>query len=325
MSKKPKITDVNKFFFIFVILYLFFQIILALAVNLLSLYGQHYVSNFYKRNFYMITLISEYGIILLPALVFVYVKKLPFREVFKIKGLGFIPAVLIIVSALPAYAVALMLNSIVLYMLQFFGSLPQNVIPVPQSFPEYLLGIFVIAVTPAICEEMMHRGLFLDAYERRGSYRAVAITAFLFAIFHFDITNFIGPLFLGVLIGFYVVRTNSIFAGILAHFLNNSIALTIQYFTKNLYLPEQQTVAISMKDLFAVILIGITGFIILAGMLTLFKSVTDNKAVIFSPISSVGRDIVSVISHWPIIIVLGICLLMTVFTLLSIYIGGISY
>ena len=65
-----------------------------------------------------------------------------------------------------------------------------------------------------VCEELMHRGFLLTAYERRGSYRAVVIIAILFGLFHFDIMNLAGPIFLGLIIGYYVIRTGSIFAGI---------------------------------------------------------------------------------------------------------------
>ena len=75
----------------------------------------------------------------------------------------------------------------------------------------------------------MHRGFLLTAYERRGSYRAVVIVAILFGLFHFDIMNLLGPIFLGAVFGYYVIRTDSIFAGILAHFLNNAIVVVIQY------------------------------------------------------------------------------------------------
>jgi hypothetical protein len=180
--------------------------------------------------------------------------------------------------------------------------LPEVPIPVPGNEIELIISLLVLAISPAICEELMHRGLLLNAYERRGTIRAVFITAVLFGIFHFEITNLVGPIFLGALIAYYVVRTNSIFAGMLAHFINNAFFVLIQYFF-NKDLIDRGSVTITMEALGSIVVIGITSLVFVWLLLKAFRKSTEKTYVKLPAISSVKADIASVFSHWPIVIV----------------------
>ena len=52
----------------------------------------------------------------------------------------------------------------------------------------------------------------------------------LFRSYHFNIQNLLGPIFLGVIFGYMVYKTGSIFTSMIAHGVNNAIALSISYF-----------------------------------------------------------------------------------------------
>jgi len=316
MKNKVTVTGANLVFLIFVVLYMFTQFILSVVMSILAFTGS--IDNpvqFVKNNIYILTFINEYFLILGPVLIYAFTKKLDFKYVFRFKSPGLIPTILIILMAVPAYFVALALNSTVIYFLQFIGKIPTQPIPAPKNIPELLVGLFFIAVTPGICEEMLHRGLILRAYERRGTIKALIISSIFFGIFHFDITNLLGPIFLGLLIGYYVLRTDSIFAGIIAHFLNNAFAELLQFFFAGEI--EAEYIAISGRDLLATILYGIAGLIALSVLITIFKKVTDNKSSYVPPISDIKGDIVSIISHWPIIIIILIYIVTVIFYLIT--------
>ena len=57
--------------------------------------------------------------------------------------------------------------------------------------------------------------------------KAIIITGLLFGLFHFDVQNFLGPAFLGILFAYMVYKTNSIYTTMIAHAINNMIALTL--------------------------------------------------------------------------------------------------
>ena len=304
MNNKITFTGANKLFFAFCGVFLVYQLVVG-AVLGMAVYD----------HMYTIVLINEF---LIAAFVIVYclVKKINIRETFRLNKLGIVPALLIICTALPAMMAATMLNNIVIYFLQFIGNIPSQSLPVPNSLPELIVGIVIIGLSPGICEELMHRGFLLKAYEKRGSYKAVVIVSIFFGIFHFDITNLFGPIFLGLVIGYYVVRTNSIYAGILAHFLNNAFAEVIQYITRNNVRPENIT--LTAEELIGIIAFGVLGLIITAALLYAFKLVTEGRSVIIPPISRTRQDVKAVLSHWPVIAVIVLYVLMTLLYIFSI-------
>jgi len=299
MEKKMTMAGANLVLLIFSLLFLFFQLLLVVFA---AIYGYGFIND----NFYVISLISEFLLILLPVLIYCIYHRLNIKETFRFKSPGMMPVILIVLSSVPAYFVALFLNNIVAYLLQFIGKLPEQSIPIPSTVSELFIGILIIAVSPALCEEMLHRGLMLRAYERRGSYKAVFFTAIFFGLFHFDLTNLVGPIFLGLMIGYFVIRTNSIFAGMLAHFLNNAIAEVLQYISRN-SIPDVKSTAISPQDLVYLGIYGVIGLLFLSLFIILLKKATvKNEVLLKPPLTSLRKDITSIFSHVPVIIVIAL-------------------
>lgn len=301
MYKKVTVTGTNVFFLVVMSAFLILNTVAGIVVGIVQ--GSNF-DQFSDKFVYITTLINEYVLLLVPVLILVLVKRINFKEFFRFNVLKPLPAFFILLAAVPAYFAALMLNNVAIYLLQFIGDIPAQSIPIPKTSVGLLVGILVIGVTPAICEEMLHRGLMLRAYEKRGSYRAVFITALFFGFFHFDITNFFGTAFLGLIIAYYVVRTNSIYAGMLAHFLNNTLAECIQYFWGDK--SVQKTIVITSQELGWVVLYGLTGMAVLAVILLVFKKSTRKTVVEIKPISRIRDDFKSVLSHWPVIVFLAI-------------------
>ena len=306
MNKRITLTGANIVFLVFSIVFIIYQLVFAMIFG----------SEFITENIFLVILINEFVIILIPVLIYTIIKKADFKETFRIRKLNPIHGVIVFFLSISAYPVAMMLNNIVVYFLQFVGDIPTQPVPIPKNLQELLVGLLVIAVSPAICEELFHRGLLLSAYERRGSMKAVVFTAIFFGIFHFDITNFLGPVFLGLLIGYYVIRTNSIFAGMLAHFLNNAISEIIQYFFIDKSIPEKVTV--SSQELGQLLLLGFASLILTGMLLLIFKKVTEGKAVIIPSISRIGNDLASILSHWPVILIVILYIGLMILFILSI-------
>ena len=74
----------------------------------------------------------------------------------------------------------------------------------------------------------------MSSLERFGATKAILMSGFLFGLMHFDFQKLLGTFLLGVLIGFIVYRTNSIFAGMMAHFTNNAAATGLGFLAAKL-------------------------------------------------------------------------------------------
>ena len=83
-----------------------------------------------------------------------------------------------------------------------------------------------LALTPAICEELLFRGYLQRQVERGwGTVASIAVVGVLFGLYHLRLSQAIPLSLLGVYLGFVVWATGSVWAGVLVHLLNNGLAV----------------------------------------------------------------------------------------------------
>jgi uncharacterized protein len=102
-------------------------------------------------------------------------------------------------------------------------------------------NIFMVAFLPAIGEELLFRGVIQRIFTNwtRNYHWGIWISAFLFSALHMQFYGFIPRLFLGVLFGYLLVWSGSIWLPIIAHFINNGVAVIAMYMIdKKLLNPE---------------------------------------------------------------------------------------
>ncbi|TJX13768.1 CPBP family intramembrane metalloprotease [Tissierella creatinini] len=183
-----------------------------------------------SKEIYVGLLITEYVIILLPNILYLLIRRYSLKKIIKLNSISIKQILFSIIIMVFAYPVAVFVNAIVLALVSSFSSAIPTTVPLPTTFEEYIKGLFVIALAPGICEEVMFRGTLMSAYDRYGRVKSIIITSLLFGIFHFNLMNLAGPIFLGLVLGVLRHKTNSIIAPMIGHTINNGIALTIGYF-----------------------------------------------------------------------------------------------
>ena len=91
-----------------------------------------------------------------------------------------------------------------------------------------LLTLFLMALTPAICEEALFRGPILRGLASQLSPLAAAVvTGVFFGLFHVDVWRLVPTGLLGVLLSLIALRSGSIIPSMLAHALNNGCLVVI--------------------------------------------------------------------------------------------------
>lgn len=124
------------------------------------------------------------------------------------------------------------------------GYLLNIVFPVPEYLKEFfgaelfaggdtvggvLFLLFVIAVSPAICEEVLFRGPILSGLRTRlNPWASCLLVGLLFGMFHLNIYRVVPTAVLGVVITYITVRTGTIYLSMLLHFMNNAAAVLLQ-------------------------------------------------------------------------------------------------
>lgn len=100
-----------------------------------------------------------------------------------------------------------------------------------KTFSEYLIGMLIIAILPAIFEEIFFRGGLQQLLTQwfKNPFWGIVVTSLLFSLIHFSYYGFLPRFFLGIMLGYMFYFTNNLWYSILAHFLNNGIAVTAMY------------------------------------------------------------------------------------------------
>ena len=100
-----------------------------------------------------------------------------------------------------------------------------------NSSGEFLLGLVVIAIIPAIGEELVFRGLVQNHLVRitGNIHIAIWVAAFIFGAIHMQFYGMFPRMFLGALFGYLYFFSGKISYAMFAHFFNNGIAVVAVY------------------------------------------------------------------------------------------------
>ena len=101
--------------------------------------------------------------------------------------------------------------------------------PVPQSEAELVTSILTLAAMPAICEELLFRGFVLSAWESRGTWFAMGVTAVLFALLHGNLYGIPAYLLVGAVAGYLAFALDSLYAAMIYHTIYNASCLVLPY------------------------------------------------------------------------------------------------
>ncbi len=188
-----------------------------------------------SRNFHSGIIITEFVLISIPAAAFLFISKFRIKDLLRlnrVKFINFFVIFWIVIFAIPLAALFNMFNLFIVDAL--FGKVVVTQMPVGANGPELLMSILIIAGSAGICEEFLFRGVIQRGFEDFGPLRSILLAAFLFSLTHLDFQKILGTFVLGVLIGFIVYRTNSLFCGMFAHFTNNATAVIAGYISNKL-------------------------------------------------------------------------------------------
>ena len=98
---------------------------------------------------------------------------------------------------------------------------------ITESFYGFLFNIILLAVIPALGEELFFRGILQNICIGlfKNNTAGIIITSLIFGILHFQIDNLLSIIFASLLLGYIYDFSNNIFLTILLHFGFNSFSL----------------------------------------------------------------------------------------------------
>lgn len=94
-----------------------------------------------------------------------------------------------------------------------------------------LFNIFMIAILPALGEELLFRGIIQKLFTKitRNAHWGIWLSAALFSALHMQFYGFIPRMLLGAMFGYLLVWSGTLWLPVLAHFINNAGAVILLY------------------------------------------------------------------------------------------------
>jgi len=120
-----------------------------------------------------------------------------------------------------------------------------------HSWGAYLFNILLIAILPALGEELTFRGVIQPLFIRwtRNVHVGIILAGAIFSFFHFQFFGFIPRWLLGIIFGYLYYWSGTIWLPVAAHFFNNALAVTI-YWIAGSEMVDQRYDQIGVKDVY---------------------------------------------------------------------------
>ena len=236
--------------------------------------------------------VQSFGLFIIPPLIIGWLFSEKISEYLYLNksftGLSVVLAISVTILALPFINFTGELNSRMLLPEWLFGmerwmkNAEENAALLTEAFLKVettqglLFNLFMIALLPAIGEELLFRGVIQKIFTgwTRSHHWGIWITAILFSALHIQFYGFIPRMLLGVLFGYLLIWSGSIWLPVIAHFVNNGFAvMAIFLIDKNLLDPAVENIGGTPDSYYSAFL---SFAVVCALLLIIKKSNRDN-------------------------------------------------
>lgn len=123
------------------------------------------------------------------------------------------------------------------YLLSLVG-FKSNQLAFDFSTANYFICFIPMVILPAICEELLFRGLIFKGLKKHGAVLSILLTTVFFTLYHMSLQQTIYPLLFGALLTFVMYKENNLIYTFLMHLTNNFLALTFMFLKINLFVNK---------------------------------------------------------------------------------------
>lgn len=145
-----------------------------------------------------------------------------------------------------------------------------SIVP-PTDTAALVLFYLRMTLLPAVMEEMVFRGVIFQSLRKFSDPMALFISAGLFSLAHMSVVKIPYTFLMGLCIGYFVMKTNSLLTGMAIHFVNNAYVLTKELIGSNV--PAELLPIFQDISSIALIILGFVALLLLvnrySGMFTL--------------------------------------------------------
>ena len=213
--------------------YVLIQNVLALGIQAVGLWNKYTTDSFFQSG---ADIFLTFAGVLLP---FVIINRLMKKYTGADETLVFDRRVSIgsmIISVFSGSGLCMAANvvsSLFIGIMSVFGfTLTSPDVPMPEGSTGFFMSFVRVVVVAAMAEELSLRGFVMGNLRKYGDSFAVCASAVLFAVMHGNLVQAPFALMAGFTIGYFTVKTGTLWTAVLIHGTNNFISLVLSYITE---------------------------------------------------------------------------------------------
>lgn len=148
-----------------------------------------------------------------------------------------------------------------------------------SSIDVLIINLFVIALMAAVSEELFFRGILQKVLIEctRNTHVGVWIGAIVFSAFHIQFLGFLPRMLMGAYLGYLFLWSGSLWPGILAHFINNGMAVLLIWLSnRGAITQDADTLGIQQGEW---IYVGISIVMVAIGMILVYRIEKRRKLI----------------------------------------------
>jgi len=197
----------------------------------------------------------------LPCLVIMWILGVPVRAAFPVR----LPRL-----AAPGVFCTLGMSIIGITLAAVIGGMIQDNFGVSPTMPDFsppygmaatIIYMISLSIIPAVFEELLFRGVILQSLRHFGDGFALIVSSILFAFLHGNLVQAPNAFLVGLVLGYFALRSGSIFTPIIMHFANNAFAAIIS--VAGMYLPPERMELLGGAMVYSYLSLGILGIVIM--------------------------------------------------------------
>ncbi|GAA0738536.1 type II CAAX endopeptidase family protein [Clostridium oceanicum] len=236
-SKKSGVFGANLFVLIIMVLYIAFSMALTFIAPKIP-------NTLYSK--IMVSFVLPQVIILLGStIVYLKITKKSFKKVLRLNKVSGKSLLIILGIFICIYPVLAFANLLSLYIFPSMGVAIQNTF---SGIP-LVVKLCVIALMPAIFEEITMRGVALSGYDGISIGKSAIVIGFFFGTLHRNGNQFAYAFIMGIVFAYIVRITNSIIPSMICHFVYNGFSTVLAHFIPQKATSTDPTAMIDMATI----------------------------------------------------------------------------
>ncbi len=180
----------------------------------------------------------------------------------KIKRAKPIPFLMAVLFGLGVIVCVNPIESVFTYLLSLIGYEADisAAVDVPLEGGYFFLALFLIAVMPAVFEELLMRSIVLNGSKECGTAFRVLMNGLLFSLFHANPSQTCYTFLMGCAFALIAIRCDSVVPTMILHFFNNALSLFLMKFN-----------IVEIPDTAYVIALAVGALLVIAGLVYFLK------------------------------------------------------